>query len=715
MADTIKIPLELVDAAVKKALDDLIAKSDKADKAIKKLGDSGKSTFEEITVSIGKSIGVYDIFAGNLAANLATKGLETLAELAHKAFDIFVVEGVKAAEESEVALRALNVALAQSGNYSKDASEEIVKFAKEIQRTTAYEDDAVIKNAALLESLTSLDSEGLQRATKAAIELSSAFGIDLETATRAVGKAAEGNTTAIKKLGVHFEEAGTKAGTFENALTAIESKLDGNAEGNVKTFAGAISQAKNAFQDIQEEIGGLITQNPVFTAALGKVIEIFENLQTSIEDNKQGLAETIGQNFIYIIDGAGLLVKALDVMVTGVRIAFHTMVIAITESLAALITPFAAFSDDANEILKNVVLTSKESANEIGDAFNNGGTFTEISKALDDIGDSAAEGLGALRAGATAAGAEVVNTTTKVKELTDEQIRAQKALNDYVNELAKKHNSAKEQLTEELELSKAQNEQLEAQQSKFDEEKFSTKSDRELAYYDKQKEILDQSYFDEIDRVQKSTVSEETKAQALLQIEQNYYLQSEKFAADHAKKQRTIQDSEIQARRDTLNSLTGLMRSKNREMFEIGKAASLVQIGINTYEGAIKAYNSLVGIPFVGPALGIAAAAAITAFGAEQAANVSNTNLSFATGGVVPGTSFNGDRISANVNSGEMILNRQQQANLFDLANRGNEPQGDGGISELIRSAFSQPIIVQVDGRELINITRNQLASGRAI
>lgn len=43
----------------------------------------------------------------------------------------------------------------------------------------------------------------------------------------------------------------------------------------------------------------------------------------------------------------------------------------------------------------------------------------------------------------------------------------------------------------------------------------------------------------------------------------------------------------------------------------------------------------------------------------------------FASGGVVPGTSYSGDKLLARVNSGEMILNRQQQAALFSGGNGG--------------------------------------------
>jgi len=48
---------------------------------------------------------------------------------------------------------------------------------------------------------------------------------------------------------------------------------------------------------------------------------------------------------------------------------------------------------------------------------------------------------------------------------------------------------------------------------------------------------------------------------------------------------------------------------------------------------------------------------------------------SFQFGGIVPGSSFSGDNVSANVNSGEMVLTQQQQGQLFNQANGG----GGGG------------------------------------
>lgn len=53
----------------------------------------------------------------------------------------------------------------------------------------------------------------------------------------------------------------------------------------------------------------------------------------------------------------------------------------------------------------------------------------------------------------------------------------------------------------------------------------------------------------------------------------------------------------------------------------------------------------------------------------------------YATGGVVPGNSYQGDKVLARVNSGEMILNRQQQAQLFAALNRPNTTNNFGNVN----------------------------------
>lgn len=72
--------------------------------------------------------------------------------------------------------------------------------------------------------------------------------------------------------------------------------------------------------------------------------------------------------------------------------------------------------------------------------------------------------------------------------------------------------------------------------------------------------------------------------------------------------------------------------------FEIAKAAAIAQATIKTYESATSAYASLSGIPYVGPALGAAAAAAAIVAGAANIAQIKAQQYTpaYAMGGMIP-------------------------------------------------------------------------------
>ena len=74
--------------------------------------------------------------------------------------------------------------------------------------------------------------------------------------------------------------------------------------------------------------------------------------------------------------------------------------------------------------------------------------------------------------------------------------------------------------------------------------------------------------------------------------------------------------------------------SRIKEVAAISKAMAIYEIGVNTYKAAMGAYSAMAGIPFVGPALGIGAAAAAVAFGAEQIAAVQAQAPQAAEGGM---------------------------------------------------------------------------------
>lgn len=63
----------------------------------------------------------------------------------------------------------------------------------------------------------------------------------------------------------------------------------------------------------------------------------------------------------------------------------------------------------------------------------------------------------------------------------------------------------------------------------------------------------------------------------------------------------------------------------------------------------------------------------------------------YESGGIVGGTSFSGDKVVAHVNSGEMILNREQQTRLFDMANYGGGFDYSGLTQALTQAVASLP------------------------
>lgn len=173
----------------------------------------------------------------------------------------------------------------------------------------------------------------------------------------------------------------------------------------------------------------------------------------------------------------------------------------------------------------------------------------------------------------------------------------------------------------------------------------------------------------ELARIQ--NISNEKKRQEeLLKLKEKANEQEKASLLNLRKFENLTNQQKVQAQRDTLQTIATLGQSNNDFLFNIGKASSLTLAGINTAEGVTKA---LAAFP---PPFNFAAAAAVGAAGAVQIANIASAKKpsagSFQDGGIVGGSSFSGDRLQANVNSGEVIFNRRQQENLFNAVDSGN-------------------------------------------
>lgn len=95
---------------------------------------------------------------------------------------------------------------------------------------------------------------------------------------------------------------------------------------------------------------------------------------------------------------------------------------------------------------------------------------------------------------------------------------------------------------------------------------------------------------------------------------------------DYADAVKNIQEEADKKRLDsyegTLSDTTSALKTALGEGNALYKAAAITQTIIETYKGATAAYASLSTIPIVGPALGVAAAAAVTAAGLANVAKI---------------------------------------------------------------------------------------------
>ena len=188
-----------------------------------------------------------------------------------------------------------------------------------------------------------------------------------------------------------------------------------------------------------------------------------------------------------------------------------------------------------------------------------------------------------------------------------------------------------------------------------------------------------------------------------------YETDLEKYKTDAEKRELATRKAQTDL---FLSSIAGASKSNSYAMRYAAKGAAIAQAIINTYQGATGAFASLSMIPFVGWALGAAAAAGIIAAGFANVNAIRSTPL--ATGITsVPGIGTK-DQFPAMLAPGERVVPRESNEDLKAFL---KDSGGMAGIMASIDSKISKlsnQIVVQIGDREIMNVLRNSLNSGRS-
>jgi len=242
-------------------------------------GTQAMSEFQRVGVAAETNLRAADTSSQRLSASLTRVGVGfvTMGGLALYG----LAQAAQAADEERVATDKLNTAFANSPLLAGQSTDALIEQAQALQQSTVYADDATIGMQALLATYR-LTSDEIQGLTPLVQDLASFWGMDLEQAAKAVGKAMQGNIGALQRQGIAIDEAAFATDRYGAVMAALRENAGGFAEQEGDSFAGQMEILKNTAGDLAEGIGaGAI---PVFVTLAGgaqRVVDVLQRVNTA--------------------------------------------------------------------------------------------------------------------------------------------------------------------------------------------------------------------------------------------------------------------------------------------------------------------------------------------------------------------------------------------------------------------------------------------------
>jgi hypothetical protein len=142
----------------------------------------------------------------------------------------------------------------------------------------------------------------------------------------------------------------------------------------------------------------------------------------------------------------------------------------------------------------------------------------------------------------------------------------------------------------------------------------------------------------------------------------------------------------------SMSQIISTFDNESKESAKAQKVLALGEIAVQTGVAIAQGISSAMSVPF--PANLVAIATTIATVVANIASAISTVKgAKFANGGIVGGNSYTGDNLTVRVNSGEMILNTRQQAELFAVAN--GQPTNSGIDYNLLGATMAEAVASQ--------------------
>jgi len=205
------------------------------------------------------------------------------------------VDGVKAALADEQSQVKLASALENATGATKAQIAATEDSIDKMARATGVADDSLRPALARL-ALSTGDVSKAQDLLSLALDISTQTGKPLEAVANSLGKAYDGNSAALGRLGIGLTAAELKAMSFTEVQTKLTDLFGGAAAKNAQTFQGRMDRLKVAFDEGVETIGYNLL--PIIQSLidiivnkvvpnLTKFAKLFDPIKDAIDRNKE--------------------------------------------------------------------------------------------------------------------------------------------------------------------------------------------------------------------------------------------------------------------------------------------------------------------------------------------------------------------------------------------------------------------------------------------
>ncbi len=208
---------------------------------------------------------------GERAAEFGKKAALAFAA-AGAAIGAFAVSAVKAAAEDETAQRRLAETIEATTGATAKQIAGVEQYIRQTSIAVGVTDDNLRPAFTRLVRSTQ-DVEEAQKLLNLALDLSAATGRPLEQVTMALGRAYDGNTTALGRLGLGLDADLIKSKDFDAIFKELTSTFGNFAENESETTAKQLERVKIALDEAKESIGAALL--PVVQELTAWILENF--------------------------------------------------------------------------------------------------------------------------------------------------------------------------------------------------------------------------------------------------------------------------------------------------------------------------------------------------------------------------------------------------------------------------------------------------------